>query len=331
MTTPDDLGAIIDRIEANKHTLEDLKVLRQLLGKGDRQTISQLGKYNVNVGEGTSLQIGDRIYVEWNDKAIQALIGAIQTLPPLSGRQAEETLEEEELEELDLDVQSIKLINSRLKAVEEIRKVGELSEKQEEEFKALKKQVNSLGRLDQELKQTAKRTKSLFRKAIQSLEEKLEEINLSKQELIEFSSQQDCHDKIEFIKRQIEIVKQFEIELEIGRAASTWLDKNIAQLAKSSGKRTLDRCLEIKSTASTEQIDDFYFSLEQFLEQVSHSLSWGRYNILDSPEIPLVFDSHAYEVAFKLIKEMLPSHLSEEIIEQIKDYINYLIRRLPYY
>lgn len=330
MTTPDDLGAIIDRIEANTHTPEDLKVLRQLLGKGDRETISQLGKYNVNVGEGTSLEIGDRVYVEWSDKAIQALTGAIQTLP-LTGRQAEQTAEEEELEELDLDVQSIKLINSRLKAVEEIRKVGQLSEKQEEEFNALKKQVNSLSRLDRELKQTAKRTQSLLRRAVQSLEEKLEDINLSKQELIGVSYQQDYNAKIEFIKSQIEIIKQFEIDLEIGRDASDWLDKNIAQLAESAGKRALNRCPEIKSTASPEQIDDFYFSLEQFLEQVSHCLSWGRYNILDSPEIPLAFDIHVYKLAFSFIKEMLPSHLSEDITEQIKDYIVYIIKRLPYY
>ena len=330
MTTPDDLGAIIDRIEANTHTLEDLKVLRQLLGRGDREAISQLGKYNVNVGEGTSLEIGDRVYVEWSDKAIQALTGAIQTLP-LSGRQAQQTAEEEELEELDLDVQSIKLINSRLKAVEEIRKVGQLSEKQEEEFNTLKIQVQSLSRLNRELKETAKRTKTLLQVAVQFLEEKLEDIKLSKKELIGVSYQQEYNDQIEFIKSQIEIVKRFEMNLEVGREASAWLDKNIAQLAKSAGKGALNRCPEIKSTASPEQIDDFYFSIEQFLEQVSHSLSWGRYNILDSPEIPLVFDSHAYEVAFNLIKKMLPSHLPEKNIDQIKDYINYLISRLSYY
>lgn len=330
MTTPDDLGAIIDRIEANTHTLEDLKVLRQLLGRGDRETISQLGKYNVNVGEGTSLEIGDRFYMELNDKAIQALTGAIQTLP-LSGRQTEQTTEEEELEELDLDVRSIKLINSRLKAVEEIRKVGQLSEKQEEEFNTLKIQVQSLSRLNRELKQTAKRTKTLLQGAVQSLEEKLEDIKLSKKELIGVSYQQEYNDQIEFIKSQIEIVKRFEMNLAVGREASAWLDKNIAQLSKSAGKRALNRCPEIKTTASPEQIDDFYFSIEQFLEQVSHSLSLGRYNILDSPEIPLVFDSHIYEVGFNFIKEMLPSHLPEEIIEQIKDYINYLILRLSYY
>lgn len=140
---------------------------------------------------------------------------------------------------------------------------------------------------------------------MQLLEEKLEEINLSKQKIIGVSCQQNYNEKIEFIKKQIEIVKRFETNLEIGREASTWLSKNIAQLAKSAGKRALNRCPENKSTASPDQIDDFYFSIEQFLEQVSHCLSWGRYNILDSPEIPLVFDIHTYEVAFNLIKEML--------------------------
>jgi hypothetical protein len=119
--------------------------------------------------------------------------------------------------------------------------------------------------------------------------------------------------------------------LEDGREASTWLNKNLFQLARSAGKHVLAQCTEIKSTASPEQLDDFYFSIEQFLEQVSQCLSWGRYNILDSPDIPLIFDSYAYEMAFSYIKKMLPTHLSDESIQQLKDYIDYLIQRLPYY
>jgi hypothetical protein len=330
MTTPDDLGAIIDRIEANTHTLEDLKFLRQLLGKGDRETISQLGKYNVNVGEGTSLEIGDRVYVEWSDKAIQALIGAIQT-GTVNSRQTEQTGEEEELEKLVLDVQSIELINSRLKAVEEINKAKQLSERQQEELVFLKHELRSLSELNRKLKETGKKAQRLFQDAVESLEVKLEELNLSRQSLIELSSQQERDCQIELLARQIDIAKRFEMGLEDGREASTWLNKNLFQLARSAGKHVLAQCTEIKSTASPEQLDDFYFSIEQFLEQVSQCLSWGRYNILDSPDIPLIFDSYAYEMAFSYIKKMLPTHLSDESIQQLKDYIDYLIQRLPYY
>jgi hypothetical protein len=330
MTTPDDLGAIIDRIEANTHTLEDLKVLRQLLGKGDRETISQLGKYNVNVGEGTSLEIGDRVYVERSDKAIQALIGAIQT-GTANSKQTEQAGEEEELEQLVLDVQSIELINSRLKAVEDINQVGQLPEKQKEEFIFLKREVQSLSELNRKLKETAKKAQRLFQEAVESLEVKLEELKLSRQSLIELSSQQERDCQIELLVMQIDIAKRFDMGLEDGREASTWLKKNLFQLARSAGKHVLEQCPEIESTASLEQVDDFYFSIEQFLEQVSQCLSWGRYNILDSPDIPLIFDIYAYGMAFSYIKKMLPSHLSDESVEQLEDYIDYLIQRLVYY
>jgi hypothetical protein len=330
MTTPDDLGAIIDLIEANAHTIEDLKVLRQLLGKGDRQAISQLGKYNVNVGEGTSLEIGDRIYVEWNDKAIQALIGAIQS-GIANSKQTEQTGEEEELEKLVLDIQSIELINLKLKAVEDINQVAQLPEKQKEEFIFLKREVRSLSDLNRNLKQTAKKAQKLFQAAVESLEAKLEELKLSKQSLVEVGLQQEHDYQIEILTIQIDIAKQFETSLEDGKEASTWLDKNLSQLARSAGKQALEQCAVIKCTASQKQVDDFYFSIEQFLEQVSHCLSWGRYNVLDSPDIPLIFDISAYEIAFSYIKKMLPHHLSDESIEQLEDYIDYLIHRLIYY
>jgi hypothetical protein len=331
MTTPDDLGAIIDRIEANTHTLEDLKVLRQLLGRGDRETISQLGKYNVNVGKGTSLEIGDRVYVEWSDKAIQALIGAIQTGIAIS-KQTEQVGEEEELEQLVLDVQSIELINSRLKAVENINQVGQLPEKQKEEFIFLKREVQSLGELNRKLKETAKKAQRLFQETVESLEAKLKELKLSKQDLVELGSQKREHEcRIVELERQIEIAKQFEMNLESGEEASTWLNKNIAQFARSAGKYALEQYPEITSTALPRQIDNFYFSIEQFLERVSHCLSWGRYDMLDSSDIPLVFDVPVYEKAFYFVKKMLPCRLPDENKKQLEDYLDYLIQRLTYY
>jgi hypothetical protein len=64
----------IQRIIDGTQTDADLKNLRQLLTSGDRETISQLGKYNVNIKEGKDIHIGDRIYQQWDDKAIEALV-----------------------------------------------------------------------------------------------------------------------------------------------------------------------------------------------------------------------------------------------------------------
>ena len=79
MSDPDELSSIIDRIATNKQTKADIAFLRQELSARDnRQASTQLGKYNVNIGQGQGIQIGDRTYLELNDEAIQALIRAIQ-------------------------------------------------------------------------------------------------------------------------------------------------------------------------------------------------------------------------------------------------------------
>lgn len=72
------LNAIIDRIREGKQTENEMNSLCQLLRDSDRPIPSQLGKYNVNIGQGQGIQIGDRTYIEMNEEAIQALMRAIQ-------------------------------------------------------------------------------------------------------------------------------------------------------------------------------------------------------------------------------------------------------------
>jgi Effector-associated domain 10 len=79
MSDPDELKAILDRIATDTHTATDVAGLRQLLNGGNNQNMQQLdGKYNIHIGEGQNIYIGDRIYVSWSDEAIQALIQAIR-------------------------------------------------------------------------------------------------------------------------------------------------------------------------------------------------------------------------------------------------------------
>jgi Effector-associated domain 10/vWA-MoxR associated protein C-terminal domain len=68
----------IQRIIDGNHNDADLETLRQLLASGDSETISQLGKYNVNIKEGKDIHIGDRIYQQWDEKTIEDLVKAIQ-------------------------------------------------------------------------------------------------------------------------------------------------------------------------------------------------------------------------------------------------------------
>ena len=78
METSEDISSIINRIASGEFTDVDIVVLREMLDSADNQVASQLGKYNVNIGEGKDIHIGDRIYQQWDEEAMKALVKAIQ-------------------------------------------------------------------------------------------------------------------------------------------------------------------------------------------------------------------------------------------------------------
>ncbi|RCJ28378.1 hypothetical protein A6770_23910 [Nostoc minutum NIES-26] len=78
MTLNQHLQEIFNRIEKGNESDEDKKLLLEKILAGDRQVVSQLGKYNVNIGKGKDIHIGDRIYQQWDKEAMEALVKAIQ-------------------------------------------------------------------------------------------------------------------------------------------------------------------------------------------------------------------------------------------------------------
>ncbi|MHC5772166.1 MAG: ATP-binding protein, partial [Nostoc sp.] len=81
MADSNEINSIIDSIASGEHTDTDIAVLREVLSSGDRQAI-QLGKYNVNIGDGKEIHIGNRIYQQWDEQAISAVVKAIQQTTP---------------------------------------------------------------------------------------------------------------------------------------------------------------------------------------------------------------------------------------------------------
>lgn len=78
MNTADKTNSILKRIAENKQTEADIQYLRKLLTSDDSQSLKQLGKYNVNIGRGKNIHIGDKVYYQNNDEAVQALIKVIR-------------------------------------------------------------------------------------------------------------------------------------------------------------------------------------------------------------------------------------------------------------
>jgi serine/threonine-protein kinase len=88
MISPEELNAILDRLVEGKQTETDSATLRQVLSDilagtapEQRQIVIQLGKYNVNIGQGEGIQVGDRTFREVNDETMEELTHA---LPPLN-------------------------------------------------------------------------------------------------------------------------------------------------------------------------------------------------------------------------------------------------------
>jgi len=68
---PDSPEAIIDRIATGIYTENDLAALTRELTVSSNQQVIQLGKYNINIGQGQDIHIGDRVYQGVSAAAIQ--------------------------------------------------------------------------------------------------------------------------------------------------------------------------------------------------------------------------------------------------------------------
>ena len=69
-----ELIAILDRIANGQFTDADIEALRQLLVSGDGEKVkAQIAKYNVDIGEGKDIHIGDRNYYHFNGISQQEL------------------------------------------------------------------------------------------------------------------------------------------------------------------------------------------------------------------------------------------------------------------
>ncbi|MBE9213997.1 CHAT domain-containing protein [Plectonema cf. radiosum LEGE 06105] len=76
MPNPRNLNNIIQRILNGTQTDDDLEALRQWLNSGAFQNL-QVGKYNVNIGQGQNIHIGDKTYQGLDAQAIREVANAI--------------------------------------------------------------------------------------------------------------------------------------------------------------------------------------------------------------------------------------------------------------
>lgn len=77
--TDDELELIINKITEGKYTEAELSQLLLAFKNKDNEQISlQLAKFNVNIGKGKDIHIGDKIYYQWNEEAVKSLIEVVE-------------------------------------------------------------------------------------------------------------------------------------------------------------------------------------------------------------------------------------------------------------
>ncbi|WP_104899440.1 NACHT domain-containing protein [Nostoc sp. 'Peltigera membranacea cyanobiont' N6] len=76
MANPSNLNDIIQRILNGNQTDDDVEALRQWLNSGGSQNL-QVGKYNINIGQGQDIHIGDRTYQGLDAEAIREVARAV--------------------------------------------------------------------------------------------------------------------------------------------------------------------------------------------------------------------------------------------------------------
>ncbi len=133
------------------------------------------------------------------------------------------------------------------------------------------------------------------------------------------------------MQEQLDALTQIQLELEQGREVADWLEQHIDSLTQMIGQEALNAYPKIRDAATAKQIRIFYLSITQFIERLIHCLKWGKNDILETPEMPVVLEKKLYEVAFEKLKTIQPEQLPKEGIKQLENYINYLLESLPTY
>lgn len=235
---------------------------------------------------------------------------------------------------LATDINAISMIMLCLNTAEQRRNAGKLSEKQQTEVSAMESQLQPIMDISTQLAEMAATAQKFIRETIQALEQDIEYLHSqgnvnSTQEIEQLKSEKtELENKIKPLEIQLKILKSFEQDLEIGRESAKWLDKNLSALAKRAGNIVLEEYQNIKTDFSSDDIDDFYWEIEKYLERISHCLTWGKYDMLDEPDLQTL-PIYAYKKAFNYIKDnRIATSLSKNAQLQLKDCIEYLIQRL---
>jgi DNA repair exonuclease SbcCD ATPase subunit len=318
---PEDIQNVIQRVLTGSHDLTDLEAIVAAI---------QNGRIVLVTGEG-SVGVGGNVANSPIIPGSNNVTGSHNIV--IYGSNAK--VVREIIQDFTTQFNLLEQTRSRLAMIERLNPDEPLTQTQELELNVIKQQLRNdieerIRFLEQDLEELHQRAGRLIEDVERSLGSKLKLLRQSGQKSLEQSSQ------VESLKQKINLVQEFKVNLRDSKEVADWLSQVQESYSKNAGLHALNLFPNIQNTASQQEIEDFYFSIEQFLEQISHCLLWGRANVLDAPGIPLVFkEIGLYAAAFSFIKERVkerpPSRIPRESLPQLEEYLDYLIQRLPDY
>jgi len=328
---PEEIQDVIKRVSEGCYSVADLQAISEAVEAEQVTVVS--GNSAVGIGgdaENTTIVTGSS-NITGNHFEIH-LHGVQEELYKIVQQSEKRTVQEEALEILDIN--GIHAINASLQSLKKLSETEQFSQAQDEQLSSLKQQIKSLG---QELKDIYRNSQTLSEEIYQHLKKKLEDLYIERQkqfDTIDADSQnQLLNEEIQQARRAVKEFERLKKSFVNYQKVANCLDDNRSHFAARAAEEALKIYSQVKDAASEQQIDNFKFSIEQFLEQITHCLKLEETTILDSPGIPLEFDKniYVYEAAFQFMKEMIPSHLPTEGIKKCRRYVDYLISRLRYY
>ncbi|NEQ42236.1 MAG: hypothetical protein F6K00_01225 [Leptolyngbya sp. SIOISBB] len=257
------------------------------------QSVQQDGKYNTAIAEGSDVRIGGQTYygptayygpsAEQIRTIVQATLQGQNTASMAAS--SDTPVDETALPVLDLQPHLAERINSRLAALYELHKLGQLSPQHVSDFNQVRNKVISIMTLQDELAALAMKADTLLKAGVNSLTDKLEALESNQSTSLAKARSQA------YLQEQINLLKQFQENLEDGKVVAYWLAQEREDgLASKLGQHALNHFPNIQESLSSRQIDAFYLTLNQLLENLSHCLTWGRKNSLENPVTPVVVE-----------------------------------------
>lgn len=329
------LGEILERLNTRTLTDSDTQLLYRLLQRNTRQNISPLGKFNLIIEENSNIQVSDR-YTGLTPEHIRLIVReVVQELESLQPTHSDLALNSEEnpddslLEGGILDSAAVAAINVKLEIIKEISEAGYLPVIYQNELRQLKQRIQSLRRFNEDLRQLSEQGDQLIQSSIAAMQLQIDALKLVGRQFTQDAQTQSSQTELDCQQREAQIFQSFTNRLENTRLGADWIERNMEALIEYASSKVLEQFPNLN--ISEEVVDDFKFSLKQFLEQVNFCLYWGSSDILDDPNIPLVFGIEQYKVAFQAVKNRISKQLRTETFQEVQICLDYLIECLQFY